>query len=315
MSATVRKPTRGEAVKRTSMMICKYVEHLCAAQAHHRFTTSKPSILKDKSESPPTSFEYFSTVCEPSISFLDYVTHVVARVKCSPECFIFALAYLSRISRAGFPMTTLTVHRLFITAVVIAIKIRDDFFQNMSFYASVGGIEAKDLVTMERHFLFHLIHCRGEVLVEEYFATCVGVTETMGLVHVSNNVTNTPNDNELGALSETESLGLSRNTSAGSGHASPALCGKGKQLFQVGAPILDERPQQQQSTKFAMRKNFPPQKRASSTGPYPGQPSAQTTNELLSQKVVKKPRPSLLVDCAKVKLMQEWARECSIYLP
>ncbi len=48
---------------------------------------------------------------------------------------------------------------------MIAIKVRDDFFQTLFVYARAGGLDVNELMTM---FLFGIFHGRGEVLPDEY---------------------------------------------------------------------------------------------------------------------------------------------------
>lgn len=114
------------------------------------------------------SYDYFCTMYVPSLSIERYVKHIVTYVPCSCEAFIFALAYLQRLHKAGFPLHPRTIHRLFITALVIAIKTHDDQCFSMSFYAKLGGVHTEDLKGMEIQFLANLLDFRTDISVEEY---------------------------------------------------------------------------------------------------------------------------------------------------
>jgi hypothetical protein len=56
--------------------------------------------------------------------------------------FVLALILIDRIQESNeeFYMTHRNVHRLIITAVVVATKFYDDFYFNNKFYARLGGI-------------------------------------------------------------------------------------------------------------------------------------------------------------------------------
>ncbi len=66
--------------------------------------------------------------------------------RCSPSCFVLALIYIDRlIQRDDFVLSTLNVHRVVITSVMVAAKFFDDFYFNNAFYARVGGISTKEV--------------------------------------------------------------------------------------------------------------------------------------------------------------------------
>ena len=60
----------------------------------------------------------------------------------SPVIFVYALILIDKIQEYNedFFMTSRNVHRLMITAVVIATKYFDDFYFKNTFYAKLGGI-------------------------------------------------------------------------------------------------------------------------------------------------------------------------------
>lgn len=60
----------------------------------------------------------------------------------SPVIFVYALILIDKIQEYNedFFMTSRNVHRLMITAVVIATKYYDDFYFKNTFYAKLGGI-------------------------------------------------------------------------------------------------------------------------------------------------------------------------------
>ena len=78
------------------------------------------------------------------ISFTDFRIHKYA--SCSNECFILALIYIDRlIQRNNFLLTELNVHRVVITAVLLAAKFFDDAYYNNAYYAKVGGVLVSEM--------------------------------------------------------------------------------------------------------------------------------------------------------------------------
>lgn len=76
---------------------------------------------------------------------------------CSKECFILALIYIDRlIQRNNFLLTELNVHRVVITAVLLAAKFFDDAYYNNAYYAKVGGVLVEEMNNLECQFLFKI---------------------------------------------------------------------------------------------------------------------------------------------------------------
>ena len=61
---------------------------------------------------------------------------------CSEETFILALIYMDQVVQFNpdFVISSLNVHRLLITAIMLASKFFDDVYYNNAYYARVGGI-------------------------------------------------------------------------------------------------------------------------------------------------------------------------------
>ena len=86
---------------------------------------------------------------------------------CSTECFVLALIYIDRlIQRNNFLLTDLNVHRVVITAVLLAAKFFDDAYYNNAYYAKVGGVLVSEMNSLEVEFLFRInfsLHVESEV--------------------------------------------------------------------------------------------------------------------------------------------------------
>jgi hypothetical protein len=85
------------------------------------------------------------------------ITRVHKYASCSNECFILALIYIDRlIQRNNFLLTELNVHRVVITAVLLAAKFFDDAYYNNAYYAKVGGVLVSEINGLEVDFLFRI---------------------------------------------------------------------------------------------------------------------------------------------------------------
>ena len=69
----------------------------------------------------------FNSKNVPRISISDYVARFKKYLGCSETCYIFALLYLDRLSKnASCSISKSNIHRLYLTAIVLAIKFHDD---------------------------------------------------------------------------------------------------------------------------------------------------------------------------------------------
>eukprot|EP01064_Diplonema_japonicum_P022605 TRINITY_DN32579_c0_g1_i1.p1 TRINITY_DN32579_c0_g1~~TRINITY_DN32579_c0_g1_i1.p1 ORF type:complete len:182 (+),score=14.97 TRINITY_DN32579_c0_g1_i1:28-546(+) len=94
----------------------------------------------------------------PAISIEKYVIRLAKHFGCSKEDMIVAVILVDRLlyNQPTFRFTQHTFHRLFLTALLLSVKSRQDFFFNNLFYANVGGVRLKDMNIMEEHFLLAL---------------------------------------------------------------------------------------------------------------------------------------------------------------
>lgn len=92
----------------------------------------------------------------PPISIHDYIERTAKYSKCSPVCFIMAWSYLKRICGKGsteLAVSSLTVHRLVLTSVLIAVKMTDDRYYSNAVFAKIGGVTTSELNIMELKML------------------------------------------------------------------------------------------------------------------------------------------------------------------
>ncbi|KAL3849868.1 hypothetical protein ACJIZ3_011750 [Penstemon smallii] len=93
----------------------------------------------------------------PSLSIQQYIDRIFKYSCCSPSCFVVAHIYMDKyIQGTNIYLTSLNIHRLLITSVMVAAKFMDDAFFNNAYYARVGGVSTTELNKLETKFLFDL---------------------------------------------------------------------------------------------------------------------------------------------------------------
>ena len=98
----------------------------------------------------------FHALKPPSISVQLYLERIHKYASCSSECFVLALIYIDRlIQRNNCALSVLNVHRIVITAVMLAAKFFDDQYFNNAHYAKAGGLCA-EMNMLEIEFLFRI---------------------------------------------------------------------------------------------------------------------------------------------------------------
>ncbi|KAB2018730.1 hypothetical protein ES319_D08G249300v1 [Gossypium barbadense] len=86
----------------------------------------------------------------PSLNLRQYVERIFKYCKCSNSCFVVAVIYIDRfLQRIDAYLTSLSVHRLLITSVMVAAKFMDDQHYNNAYYAKVGGISREEMNRLE----------------------------------------------------------------------------------------------------------------------------------------------------------------------
>jgi hypothetical protein len=86
------------------------------------------------------SLTVFHGLRAPPISVEAYLVRIAKYAKCSPACFVQGLALVFRLAKrdAAYQLTSLNVHRLVLTGVLLSAKFLDDHYYNNAFYAKVG---------------------------------------------------------------------------------------------------------------------------------------------------------------------------------
>eukprot|EP00826_Nyctotherus_ovalis_P001020 TRINITY_DN1010_c0_g1_i12.p1 TRINITY_DN1010_c0_g1~~TRINITY_DN1010_c0_g1_i12.p1 ORF type:complete len:208 (+),score=35.06 TRINITY_DN1010_c0_g1_i12:105-728(+) len=98
---------------------------------------------------------HFNAVRTPRISIADYLLRIHQYANCSDSCFILAFIYLDRLlqSNPEFALSNRSIHRLLLSAVVLAIKYSDDAYADNLTYAKIGGVSLSEMNTLEGEML------------------------------------------------------------------------------------------------------------------------------------------------------------------
>jgi len=105
---------------------------------------------------PHPTLSKFHSVRAPAISIKDYLLRIAKYAACSGECFVLALVYIDRIiqNNPTFIVTSLNIHRLLITGIMLAAKFYDDQYYNNAYFGKVGGVPCSEMNSLEVEFLF-----------------------------------------------------------------------------------------------------------------------------------------------------------------
>eukprot|EP00756_Hemistasia_phaeocysticola_P036586 Hpha_TRINITY_DN16649_c0_g6::TRINITY_DN16649_c0_g6_i2::g.182794::m.182794 len=91
-----------------------------------------------------------------------FFDRLVQNAHASPECYVYAFALIDRLSRAeenrgrNFEIAPSIGHGLYVTALLLAVKLRDDRYYTNSFYAQLAGISNHRMNIMEHRLLLLL---------------------------------------------------------------------------------------------------------------------------------------------------------------
>jgi hypothetical protein len=90
----------------------------------------------------------------PDISIKNYIKRIIKYFKCSDSCIILGLIYVQMFcDNFNLKLNKHLIHKLILTGCVISSKfIEDDHYSNY-FYSKVGGIDLKELNSLEIEML------------------------------------------------------------------------------------------------------------------------------------------------------------------
>lgn len=156
MESTPEQTAEGKAVV---TVLAAVLERLVKSNAQSvNPNDSKPEVTK------------FHALKAPGISIKQYLERIHKYASCSTECFVLALIYIDRlIQNNNFVLSELNVHRVVITAILLAAKFFDDAYYNNAYYAKVGGVLVSEMNGLEVEFLFRInfsLHVKPDVFIK-----------------------------------------------------------------------------------------------------------------------------------------------------
>ncbi|XP_074311561.1 cyclin-U1-1-like [Silene latifolia] len=90
----------------------------------------------------------------PTLSIRRYIDRVFEYSRCSPSCLVVAYVYLDWfIQQTSSYVTSLNVHRLLVTCVLVAVKFLEDEHYDNSYFAKIGGISRAEMNNLEMKLL------------------------------------------------------------------------------------------------------------------------------------------------------------------
>ncbi|MDR3492727.1 MAG: hypothetical protein P4M12_11935 [Gammaproteobacteria bacterium] len=127
-------------------------------------------IISLNKNQPPPQLTCFCSYEIPKISVKDYLTRLTLYLRATAPELAIIFIYLSRYQSAhpNNLITEFNIHRLLITALVLAQKFHaDDIIHKNTYSAKVGGITLKEMNKLEIEFLIAIDH-KLYVTSEEY---------------------------------------------------------------------------------------------------------------------------------------------------
>jgi len=157
--------SRGKGSMRTPKFLSLLSSFLEASVQHNEMLLEAAQI-----EDGITAFHGTSS---PPVSIRQYIERIFKYAGCSPSCFIVAYIYVDRyLKQSEAYLTSLNVHRLLVTSVMVAAKFIDDGFFNNAYYAKVGGVTTSEMNRLEMKLLFSL-DFRLQVDVDTFRKYCL----------------------------------------------------------------------------------------------------------------------------------------------
>eukprot|EP00929_Paragymnodinium_shiwhaense_P093157 TRINITY_DN53270_c0_g1_i1.p1 TRINITY_DN53270_c0_g1~~TRINITY_DN53270_c0_g1_i1.p1 ORF type:complete len:206 (+),score=24.01 TRINITY_DN53270_c0_g1_i1:296-913(+) len=118
---------------------------------------------------PQQRMTTFHSVRPPPLTIHEYLNRIAKYFQCSNECYVLCLVYIDRVVKLHpeFSICDLNIHRLLMTAAMLAVKFFDDIYYSNAYYARVGGVRTREVNALEAQFL-RLIDWRLHVTPQEY---------------------------------------------------------------------------------------------------------------------------------------------------
>lgn len=153
-------PTKAFAKTRSSSTLPVFVGSLTAYSFINKATKYIQAQLHPPASGGLTNLNVFEKVfysaAVPGISIEAYMRRLVIHANCTSSAFIVALVLLDRFreKQPHLFLSQLNIHRLLITALMVAAKMTDDRSAKPRFFARVGGMPSfQEIIHLEASFL------------------------------------------------------------------------------------------------------------------------------------------------------------------
>lgn len=125
-------------------------------------------MIKMNKSSQEDQITSFHSSKVPEITIKQYIERIGKYIGCSNECFVLLMIYVDKIIKHhSFSLSLLCIHRIIITAAMLAAKFFDDIYYPNSYYAKIGGVSTQELNQLEVYFL-NLLGYKLYVSAHEY---------------------------------------------------------------------------------------------------------------------------------------------------
>lgn len=111
-------------------------------------------------------------------------------MKCSMKCYVIAMILLDRIQtrNPGFVISSNNIHKLLLSAIVVAAKYQDDDTYLNTYYAKIGGLTLAELNQLELEFLLMI---EFEVYIDDEVYNQYN-SKLTGYLHKKNRIRSVP---------------------------------------------------------------------------------------------------------------------------
>ena len=100
----------------------------------------------------PKTKSIFNCNFIPNISLYNYIYRIQKYSKVEDNTLILALIYIDRICSNNFIINYYNIHKIFLIAIVFAIKYNEDNYYTNSYYSKIGGIKVNEFNKLEKEF-------------------------------------------------------------------------------------------------------------------------------------------------------------------
>eukprot|EP00826_Nyctotherus_ovalis_P038040 TRINITY_DN352_c0_g1_i11.p1 TRINITY_DN352_c0_g1~~TRINITY_DN352_c0_g1_i11.p1 ORF type:complete len:166 (+),score=11.35 TRINITY_DN352_c0_g1_i11:102-599(+) len=116
-----------------------------------RVTMSLESRVTAEQSDETSLSVYFESTEAPKVTIVEYLARIRLYTRCSDSCFALAFIYIDRVLKKNplFGLNPRKIHRLVLSAIVVAVKYLDETCANNKAYSIVGGISVDELNFLE----------------------------------------------------------------------------------------------------------------------------------------------------------------------